>query len=112
MKATVKETKNLIEKINSGRWIYEKYDLIWVWWWNYWLYQWDFAKCIWKWIAKWNIKHIFDLLIEYEYSLTIPFQENDLALSGKELENLSQEQLEENQNIENNENINWCNEWR
>ncbi len=83
MKATVKETKNLIEKINSDRWIYEKYDLIGVWWWNYWLYQWDFAKNIWKWIAKWNIKHIFDLLIEYEYSLTIPFQENDFKMISR-----------------------------
>lgn len=83
MKITVKETKNLIEKINSDRWIYEKYNLIWVWWWNYWLYQWDFAKNIWKWIAKWNIKHIFDLLIKYEYSLTIPFQENDFKMISR-----------------------------
>lgn len=83
MKATVKETKNLIEKINSERWIYEKYSLIGVGSGNYWLYQWDFAKNIGKWLAKWKIWHIFELLMKHEYDLTIPYQENDFKMVSR-----------------------------
>lgn len=83
MKATVKETKNLIEKINSERWIYEKYSLIGVGGGNYWLYQWDFAKNIGKWLAKWKIWHIFELLMKHEYNLTIPYQENDFKMVSR-----------------------------
>lgn len=88
MKATVKETKSLIEKINFNKEIYDKYSLIWVWWWNYWLYQWDFAKNIGKWIAKGNIQHIFDLLVKHEYDLTIPFQENDFKMISRFIKHL------------------------
>ena len=83
MKATVKETKNLIEKINSNRWIYEKYSLIGVGGGNYWLYQWDFAKNIWKRIAKGKIQHIFKLLVDHEYDFTIPFQADDFKMFSR-----------------------------
>ena len=57
---TVKQTKELIEQINSNKGIYEKYHLISVWWGNYWLYLGDFAKAIGKWIAKGKIAHIYN----------------------------------------------------
>lgn len=60
---TVKSTRDLIENINSSiSDPYKKYHLISLWWWNYWLYRWDFWKNIWKRIARWKIQHIFDIL--------------------------------------------------
>lgn len=82
MKTTknVKTTKELIEKFNSNKWIYEKLDLIWVWWWKYWLYQWDFIRAIWKWIAKWDIKHIFDTVFQNMNNTKLEQLKNDFTL--------------------------------
>lgn len=77
MKTTVKQTKWLIGELNKTRNIYREYHLISVWWWNYWLYQWDFARNVWKRLAKWKIWHIFDLLVENWEKDTIEYQKSD-----------------------------------
>ena len=80
MKITVKNTKNLIENYNQNHWIYEKLTLISIGWWTYGLYQGDFVRSIWKWIAKWKINHVYDIIFQNQNSDKIVQVQSDFIL--------------------------------